>query len=380
MERQQAQIDSITGQLQEADGYRVAQVQQMERQQAQIDSITGQLQEVDGYRVARVQQMERQQRLTTQFVSSVCALLERVDTAQSDIAQLSARCAAIEARGVSSTELHQAVKTEIAGLRERQDSLSRIVSERSQALSAVMRELSSDLPPAEVSLVAPGRAPGRQLDQLYLQFEDLARGTRETIKQRQSVYLPLVREVGAGTPERPILDVGAGRGEWLELLHEQGLTASGIDLNRSMVSLCQTLGIDCIEGEAVAHLRTLPSNSHGLVSGFHIIEHLPFDVFIDLLDEALRVLAPGGTILFETPDPENVLVGSHTFYMDPTHRNPMPSGMTAIMARARGLTQVEVRRLHPSTDHFSGQEGELIDRLNALFFGPQDYALIGRKP
>lgn len=381
---------------QRGDGLEAA-IRNLEVQFRQFcQSATTQLEEVDGYRAARVQQMDRQHKLTQQFLSSLGGLAGRVDAAQSDIGQLSARCASIEAQarevqavaaGATAAESHRALEVAVGVIRERQDGLSRFLSDRSLAWDGVRRDLDrlrSGEPDAAVPAAGCDGRPDRQrdhrLDQLYLQFEDLARGSRDEIKLRQSAYLPLVREVGAGTAERPVLDLGAGRGEWLELLREAGLQARGVDVNRAMVAVCQGFGLDCAEGDAVAELRGLPSNSLGLVSGFHVIEHLSFEGFVDVLDEVRRVLAPGGAVLFETPDPGNVLVGSHTFYIDPTHRNPMPSTMTRIVAEARGLTEVEIRRLHPGTERFPGQDRELIDRLDALFFGPRDYAVIARKP
>ena len=175
------------------------------------------------------------------------------------------------------------------------------------------------------------------LDSLYVAFEAKFRGSRELIKERQRVHVPVMIAANAGSAGRPIVDVGAGRGEWLELLREQGLEASGIDLNVAMVKSCETLGLDCIMGDAVEELGRLTDNSLGAVTGFHIIEHLPFHTMVALFDEAWRVLAPGGVVLFETPNPANLEVGSRSFYLDPTHRNPLPSEMVSMIAEARGF-------------------------------------------
>lgn len=217
------------------------------------------------------------------------------------------------------------------------------------------------------------------LDPLYLEFENRFRGSLELIKERQRTHLPLMRECDAGTPGRTIIDVGAGRGEWLELLREEGLAALGIDLNESMVQACEARGLDCLHGDAVARLAELPAGSVGAVTGFHIIEHLPFRVMVALLDEALRVLAPGGVILFETPNPANLMVASRWFYLDPTHRNPLPGEMVAMIAEARGFVGVEIRPLHPATGSFAAQDKLLAGQLDAIFHGPQDYALVARK-
>jgi SAM-dependent methyltransferase len=217
------------------------------------------------------------------------------------------------------------------------------------------------------------------LDALYVAFEDRFRGTRSDIKGRQGVYLPLLAEAGAGTEDRPILDVGAGRGEFLELLREAGLVGRGVDLNRRMAELCAEAGLDCVANDAVAHLSRLPPDSLGAVTGFHIIEHLPFKVLVRLLDESLRALRSGGLVIFETPNPANVLVGSRLFYLDPTHRNPIPCETAAMIAEARGFVRVSIRELHPMRVSFAARDAVLAEQLDRLFHGPQDYALIARK-
>ncbi len=218
------------------------------------------------------------------------------------------------------------------------------------------------------------------LDPLYVAFEDRFRGSRAEIKQRQAVYLDLLREAGAGQPGRPIVDVGSGRGELLELLGDEGLQARGVDLNRSMVAYCKGVGLDCTHDDAVAYLSRLEAGSLGGVTGFHIIEHLPFAVFVALLDASLRALAPGGVIVFETPNPANLLVSSRWFHLDPTHRNPLPAEMVSMIAEARGFIQVSIRELHPMAQRFEAKDDVLAAQLDAIFHGPQDYALIARKP
>ncbi len=217
------------------------------------------------------------------------------------------------------------------------------------------------------------------LDALYVSFEDQFRGTREDIKARCRVYLPLLKEAGLGTGERPILDLGCGRGEWLEVLQEEGLQARGLDLNAVLVEECRERGFEVIEGDLIAYLHTLPDASVGMVTGFHIIEHLPFDVLIALLDEAVRVLQPGGLAIFETPNPQNVLVGSCNFYLDPTHRHPLPSQMMQFLAEARGLCNVEILYLHPPEHGQLRESTEVAQRFNEYFYGPMDYAIVGRR-
>lgn len=219
------------------------------------------------------------------------------------------------------------------------------------------------------------------LEALYVSFDDQFRGIREDIKSRLRVYLPLLKEVKLGSDTLPILDVGCGRGEWLELVQEEDLRVQGIDLNRVLVAECHSRGLEAIEGEAVSYLSSLPQNSVGAVTGFHIIEHLPLDGLVRLLDETVRILKPGGVAIFETPNPENVLVGSHNFYLDPTHRNPLPSATVKFLVEARGLCRVEIVNLHPYPESQQLEDTglDIVKRFNRFFYGPQDYAVIGWK-
>ena len=218
------------------------------------------------------------------------------------------------------------------------------------------------------------------LDARYVWFEDQFRGSREEITGRLRVYLPILEQAKLGTDEMPILDVGCGRGEWLALLKEEAMRVRGVDINRVLVEDCRRQGLEVIEGEAIAYLRGLPDDSLGAVTGFHLIEHLPFEGFIKLLDEAVRVLKPGGVAIFETPNPENVLVGSYMFYLDPTHRNPLPSPVVRFMMEAQGLCRVEVMPLNPSEEPRVQEAGlEVAKRFNDYFYGPRDYGVIGWK-
>lgn len=219
------------------------------------------------------------------------------------------------------------------------------------------------------------------LNALYVAFEDQFRGTREDIKDRLRVYLPIVKEAKLGTDAMQILDVGCGRGEWLELLKEEDLQAYGLDLNRVLVAECHQRGLSVVEGDVLSYLRSLPDASLGAVTGFHLIEHLPFEAFVKLLDETVRVLRPGGLAVFETPNPQNVLVSSYSFYLDPTHRHPLPSSTVKFIAEARGLCRVEIMPLHPfpATERVQEADLDVAQRFNEYFYGPQDYAVLGWK-
>jgi O-antigen chain-terminating methyltransferase len=98
-----------------------------------------------------------------------------------------------------------------------------------------------------------------------------------------------------------------------------------------------------------------------------------------LLDETVRVLKPGGLAIFETPNPQNVLVSSQTFYLDPTHRNPLPSSLMKFLAESQGLGFVKIMNLNPYPENVKLTGTELAERFSDYFYGSQDYAVLGYK-
>ncbi len=249
-----------------------------------------------------------------------------------------------------------------------------IAADQQRRIGLILHAVRHPLPPAAEA------QDDHAFDELYLQFEDRFRGTRDSVRERQRAYLPRLREAGAGTPARPVLDLGAGRGEFLELLREEGLAARGVDASGAMVAQCRAAGLDCTEADALSHLAAQPDGSLGAVTGFHIIEHLPFKVMVRIMDEALRALAPGGLLVLETPNPANLLTASRYFHLDPTHRNPLPFETVAMVAEARGFPDPLILQLHPMTARFPGTDRQLAGALDQIFHGPQDYALVVRRP
>jgi len=218
------------------------------------------------------------------------------------------------------------------------------------------------------------------VDTFYIALEDKFRGSREEIIERLKVYLPRIEQAQIDTQNVPILDLGCGRGEWLELLRDQGYVTRGLDINQLMLDQCKTRGLDVIEADALTYLKSQPDASLGAVTGFHLIEHLPFPVLINLIEESFRVLQPGGLVIFETPNPQNVLVGTHNFYIDPSHLKPLPSALVKLMLEHSGLQPVEIINLHPYDESFKLSGSPVAERFNEYFYGSQDYAVIGYKP
>ena len=225
------------------------------------------------------------------------------------------------------------------------------------------------------------------LDAHYVSFEDTFRGTRDDIKARAAHYLEAFSDAGIGKDKGLVLDLGCGRGEWLEVLTENGYTSRGVDLNSVMVSEAVALGLDAVKCDAVAYLRSLGNESLSAITSMHLVEHIPYEVLITLLDEALRILQPGGVLILETPNPENLTVGSFWFYMDPTHRNPIPPTLLQWVVQARGFGQAAIDRLTQNRGVFDIQPvdenvagSSQINKIVGLLTAAPDYAIVARKP
>jgi O-antigen chain-terminating methyltransferase len=215
------------------------------------------------------------------------------------------------------------------------------------------------------------------LDAMYVSFEERFRGTREDIKILFKEYLPDVKGCKAGATNAPILDIGCGRGEWLELCKEEGLKASGVDINNVMIALCSELELDATQTDAIQYLKDQKSNKFGAITGFHFIEHINLSERITFFDETLRVLKPGGIAIFETPNPENLIVGAFSFYIDPTHIKPLVPETMKFILEQRGFVNVDIKRLHKNRAYY--QEKTENEFKNKWFFSEMDYALVGYK-
>jgi O-antigen chain-terminating methyltransferase len=218
-------------------------------------------------------------------------------------------------------------------------------------------------------------------DAFYLAFEDRFRGTRAQIMKRMKVYLPFLKGSGWTKKGTRILDLGCGRGEWLELLRSSGYDKSqGVDLNSAMIQYCRERKLNVAEANALTFLAGAKTASFHAVTAYHLIEHLEFSALLNLASEAQRVLKPGGLVIFETPNPRNILVGASDFYRDMTHRNPIHPDTISFALETLGFTQVQVYFLADEKESRQAvpQEEFRFDDLAAYVDVPRDYAVVAR--
>ncbi len=215
----------------------------------------------------------------------------------------------------------------------------------------------------------------------YRAFEEQHRGSRALIKSRLRTYIPFITPLVSSSSDLDqalpkAVDLGCGRGEWMELLVETGFNVRGVDLDQGMLTACHEQGLVVQKADALTTLQNLPDNSITLISALHLVEHMRFEEAQTLINQALRVLKPGGLLLMETPNPENIVVGASSFYLDPSHVRPIPPGLLSFMTEHAGFARHKVARLQePKALHTTNTIG-LFDVLNHV---SPDYAVLAQK-
>jgi len=217
-------------------------------------------------------------------------------------------------------------------------------------------------------------------------FEEAFRGPYDVVQDRVAAYLDELVSCGG-----PVLDLGCGRGELLDLLTSRGVVAYGVDTSAEHVRRCRERGLDVRAEDARSHLASLPERSLGAVTAIQLVEHLGIGQLVEIVELAARALRPGGLLVLETQNPENVVVGASDFYLDPTHERPLPPALLGFLVAARGFGEVEVRRFaraeqaalleRPKPEEpWSQVVTPLVDVVNDHLRAPADYAVVGRRP
>jgi O-antigen chain-terminating methyltransferase len=323
------------------------------------------LADVQTHLTKRTQQLENQidlghRQLLARFYDGFGAL-------QRDVTELSRYFSELKA------EYETFEETKIAGLLAR-------MAEVDHFLTEVKRSYPELVKPERLVKLATG------FDAIERAHAMRFRGTRESIIERISVYVPELKGVaGLG----PVLDIGCGGGELLEVMRDNEIDAYGIEIVDAAVQECRSLGLDARLDDVVHHLSSVPKASLGAVTAIHVVEHLGIDTLIEVIDLSLKALKPGGVIIFETPNPANVLVGADSFYIDPTHDHPIPSALLEFLVSIRGFADAKIMPLKRAPNLFTNvmpDEGvwandvsRVAQHVANVFLGAEDYAVIARR-
>jgi 2-polyprenyl-3-methyl-5-hydroxy-6-metoxy-1,4-benzoquinol methylase len=206
----------------------------------------------------------------------------------------------------------------------------------------------------------------------YARFSERFRGSEESVRERQRFYVPYFRDC------RSVLDIGCGRGEFLELMRDAGVNARGVDLDPESVALCRSKGLEAEAADVFDLLSREPNGTFDGIFAGQVVEHMkPAEVpaLVRLCGSKLRA---GGVLALETPNPECLAIFATHFYLDPTHQRPIPPSLLVFYFEEYGFGGIEVHRLSPAAESMPSLH-ELPEDFRNAFFGALDYGIIGRR-
>jgi SAM-dependent methyltransferase len=312
--------------------------------------------------------------------------IDEYKTARDDVRRFQEALAARERRMDALIEAiraeHAEIRTSLGVLQQATHNLGSVVSGFSRTNPASVAH-SSASPGGD----AASSSSVETLSHKYVGFEDAFRGSSEEIQRRLRDYVPIF----AGASD--VLDIGCGRGEFLALLRESGVSARGIDLNDAMVTVCRGKGLSAAKADALSYLRGLPSGSLGGLFAAQVVEHLEPAYLTRLLEAAFETLRPGAPIVLETINPACWFAFFESYIRDITHVRPLHPDTLKFLLIASGFQHIEIRYRAPYPEHEKlqplpavaalGDSVETINanvvKLNRLLFTYLDYAAIGRR-
>jgi 2-polyprenyl-3-methyl-5-hydroxy-6-metoxy-1,4-benzoquinol methylase len=219
---------------------------------------------------------------------------------------------------------------------------------------------------------ARGAESAHELSFDYGRFAERFRGTEDYVKKNIQFYLGRFQARG------PVLDIGCGRGEFLEMMRDAGVEARGLDLSEESVARCRQKGLQVDKADLFQYLNDLPDGSLGGIFCAQVIEHLTPESLPEMIRLASDKLSRDGLLALETPNPECLAIFASHFYLDPTHTRPVPHPLAAFYMEECGLGQIEVHRLSPAVESMPALAG-LPEDFREAFFGGLDYAIFGIK-
>ena len=219
---------------------------------------------------------------------------------------------------------------------------------------------------------AAGAEQGGGVDFDYGRFADRFRGSEEYVRRNQEFYKPFF----AGCAN--VLDIGCGRGEWLETMREIGVGARGIDLSEESVAQCRQKGFAAEKADLFVYLSAQADGEFDGIVSSQVVEHLAPEKLPEMIRLCGAKLRRGGVLAIETPNPECLAIFATHFYLDPTHTRPVPPPLLAFYLEEAGFGRIEVHRLSPAVESMP-ELGELPPEFRERFFGGLDYAIVGRK-
>jgi 2-polyprenyl-3-methyl-5-hydroxy-6-metoxy-1,4-benzoquinol methylase len=276
----------------------------------------------------------------------------------------------------ASEEIQQRLWADVADVQKRLwEDMQRMRSDYETMIHSELRLLRqrASLARATGKAAATGAAATSEFQRIdWMKFAEKFRGSEAAVQERQRLYAERFRVTAN------VLDLGCGRGELLEVFRTEGISARGIDLNDDAVALCRQRDLAVERADLFSYLRDLPDSSLTGVVCCQVVEHLPPERLAELIGLLHDKLRTGALLAIETPNPECLAIFATHFYLDPTHRHPIPSALLAFYLEEAGFGQIEVERLSPAIDSMPSL-AELPENFRQEFFGNLDYAIFARR-
>jgi SAM-dependent methyltransferase len=275
----------------------------------------------------------------------------------------------------------------LAGAGERLSELRERVNGLDRRLRTLQAQATTPAPaaPAPAPPAAAGSVQAAPSSALfdYVGFERRFRGDPEAVAAALAErYLDLL------VANPPVVDIGCGRAELVEMLARRDVEAIGVDTDPSMVAEARDRGLDVRQVDGNSFLRGREPGSLGAIIATHLVEHLEFADLVELLELAATRLRPGGVLIAETPNPTSLVVLGNSFILDPTHLRPLHPSLLTFLCEGAGFRDVRLRFHAPASDYhlpmidepdappWTKRINEAFAKLNQVLFGPQEYALI----
>lgn len=220
-------------------------------------------------------------------------------------------------------------------------------------------------------------------DFLYAGFENRYRGSEDSVKKQQEIYLTYFQ------PGKKVLDLGCGRGEFIDLLQQKGVEAEGIDMNDQMIEICRDRDLNCRKASILEVLTECQDNSLGGIFSSQVVEHLDPAYVKRMVELAYFKLSPDSSLVLETINPASVFSLVQIYFLDISHQQPVHPLALKFLMESAGFKDVEIKysslpeaeqlQTVPASDEYATILNQNIDKLNKLLYSPTNYAAIGRK-
>lgn len=172
-------------------------------------------------------------------------------------------------------------------------------------------------------------------------LQETLRTARRATQEQMAPYAPLFRELA------PVLDLGCGRGEFLELLKREGVSAYGVDSDHLACQDAQRNALKVVEADLFEHLAQLPDRSLGGIFAARVVEYLPPHRQVEMVSLCASKLKPGGLLVLETVNPDSEFPFGRTSHIDPSHIRALYPEVLKAMLESNGFAGCTLSVLAP---------------------------------